>query len=139
MQRLLLDGIGLTLNDMRRLARWHGRVVNPALASASASMAVAQRIARNKAAKRKADQQAKLKPDEAESRQQEKQQPGDRRRHSLASRIWRQLSVWMTTGRLGKEVPKALPAPFFPVQVLEDPLSMSGSAQVHKGIPLMQI
>ena len=59
-----MDGIGLTLNDMRRLARWHGRVVNPALASASASMAVAQRIARNKAAKRKADQQAKVKPDE---------------------------------------------------------------------------
>ena len=64
LQTLLLDGIGLTLNDMRRLARWHGRVVNPALASASASVAVAQKIARNRAARRKADQVAKTKSDE---------------------------------------------------------------------------
>ena len=64
LQTLLLDGIGLTLNDMRRLARWHGRVVNPALASASASVAVAQKIARNRAARRKADQLAKIQPDE---------------------------------------------------------------------------
>lgn len=59
MQKLLLDGIGLTLSDMRRLARWHGRVINPALANASASRMVAQRIAIKKAAKRREDQKAK--------------------------------------------------------------------------------
>ena len=62
-QKLLLDGIGLTLTDMRRLARWHGRVINPALANASASRMVAQRIAIKKAAKRREDQKAKAAPD----------------------------------------------------------------------------
>jgi hypothetical protein len=63
-QKLLLDGIGLTLTDMRRLARWHGQVINPALANASASRMVAQRIAIKKAAKRREDQKAKAAPDE---------------------------------------------------------------------------
>ena len=63
-QKLLLDGIGLTLGDIRRLARWHGRVINPALANASASRMVAQRIAIKKAAKRREDQKAKAAPDE---------------------------------------------------------------------------
>ena len=53
-----MDGVGLTLNDMRRMARWHGRVINPALASASASMVVARTVAKRKAEKRKADQKA---------------------------------------------------------------------------------
>ncbi|CAL5228580.1 g11739 [Coccomyxa viridis] len=114
-QTLLLDGIGLTLNDMRRLARWHGRVVNPALASASASVAVAQKIARNRAARRKADQLAKIKPDEdspevelgaeeaGEGEQQEVEPPVEKVKHSLLSKVWRQLSVWMTAGRPSKE------------------------------------
>lgn len=58
-QRLLLDGIGLSINDMRRLARWHGRVINPALASASASMMVAQKIARMRDDKRRAGRKGK--------------------------------------------------------------------------------
>ena len=38
---------------MRRLARWHGRVINPALANASASVLVAQKLAARRAEKRK--------------------------------------------------------------------------------------
>ena len=58
-QGLLLDGIGLTVENMRRLARWHGRLIDPALARTSAYDAAAQRLARRKAAQHEAKQQAR--------------------------------------------------------------------------------
>ena len=57
-QGLLLDGIGLTLEDMRRLARWHGRLIDPALARSSAYIAAAHRMARRKALQHELEQQA---------------------------------------------------------------------------------
>ena len=60
LQRLLLDGIGLTIEDMRRLARWHGRVINPALANATASILVAKKMAARRVEKRKAAQKTRL-------------------------------------------------------------------------------
>ena len=57
-QGLLLDGIGLTLDDMRKLARWHSRLIDPALARTSAYEAAAQRMARRKAIHQDAVRQA---------------------------------------------------------------------------------
>ena len=56
---LLLDGIGLTLDNMRRLARWHGRLIDPALARTSAYEAAAHILARRKAVQREAKQHAR--------------------------------------------------------------------------------
>ena len=60
LQKLLLDGIGLTIEDMRRLARWHGRVIDPALANATASVLVARKLAARRAEKRKESRKTRL-------------------------------------------------------------------------------
>ena len=39
-----------------------------------------------------------------EGRQQQEEPPVQKVKHSLLSKMWRQLSVWMTAGRPSKEV-----------------------------------
>ena len=52
-QGLLLEGAGISLEDLRRVSRWQGRVVNPKLASTTAAELVAAiDTRRRKAAKR---------------------------------------------------------------------------------------
>lgn len=47
-QELLLEGAGITVDDLRRVSRWHGRMVNPKLARAKAAEVVAHVVARKK-------------------------------------------------------------------------------------------
>ena len=49
-QELLLEGGGITVEDLRRVSKWHGRVVNPKLASTTASVLVAAMQARRREA-----------------------------------------------------------------------------------------
>ena len=42
-----------------------------------------------------------------EGEQQEVEPPVEKVKHSLLSKVWRQLSVWMTAGRPSKEVHSA--------------------------------
>ena len=49
-------------------------------------------------------QEVELEADEIDIEQQDKGQHAEKVKHSLLSRMWRQLSVWMTTGRPSKEV-----------------------------------
>ena len=48
-QELLLKGAGMTLEDMRHMARWGGRTLSPAVAQAIAAAAVSSKIAELKA------------------------------------------------------------------------------------------
>ncbi|CAL5228579.1 g11737 [Coccomyxa viridis] len=97
-QGLLLDGIGLTVENMRRLARWHGRLIDPALARTSAYDAAAQRLARRKAAQHEAKQQARPAADgdaqvvehgQAGGAAQRLEEVSREHRTSLLSRMWR--------------------------------------------------
>lgn len=47
-QELLLGGAGITVEDLRRVSRWHGRMVNPKVARATAAELVAHTMARKK-------------------------------------------------------------------------------------------
>ena len=47
--------------------------------------------------------------DKNENGQKEVEQPVQKVKHSLLSRMWRQLSIWMTAGRPSKEVPTTSP------------------------------
>lgn len=49
-QELLLEGGVITVEDLRRVSKWHGRVVNPKLASTTASVLVAAMQARRREA-----------------------------------------------------------------------------------------
>lgn len=44
-QELLLKGAGMTVADLRRMARWAGRTLSPAVAQAIAATAVSSKIA----------------------------------------------------------------------------------------------
>ncbi|CAK0786084.1 hypothetical protein CVIRNUC_009297 [Coccomyxa viridis] len=112
MQRLLLDGIGLTIEDMRRLARWHGRVINPALANASASVLVAQKLAARRAEKRKEARKLRVSDKDTAAdglgeieRQAEDRVPVDRMSDtSILGNVKKHLKVWVTLRRpIGKE------------------------------------
>lgn len=45
---MLLDGAGITLEGLRRMSRWHGRVVSPKLSTLTANDVVNKRLARRK-------------------------------------------------------------------------------------------
>ncbi|CAL8466200.1 g5736 [Coccomyxa elongata] len=47
-KELLLDGADITVEDLRRVSRWHGRMVNPKVARATAAELVAHTMARKK-------------------------------------------------------------------------------------------
>lgn len=47
-QELLLEGAGITVEDLRRVSRWHGRMVNPKIARTKAAEVVTHVLARKK-------------------------------------------------------------------------------------------
>ncbi|EIE21255.1 alpha/beta-hydrolase [Coccomyxa subellipsoidea C-169] len=107
---LLLDGAGITIDDLRRVSRWHGHVVNPKLASTTAAeLVAAMQARRKKAAKRIQEAKAAKKGDEGKAEEPEavekpaeaEEEPVEAERRecrSLWQRIRRRLLVWLVVG-----------------------------------------
>lgn len=53
LQQFLKEGTGLSLEDLRRVAMWQGRVIHPEVATSTAAEMVAKKLARIRAARRK--------------------------------------------------------------------------------------
>ncbi|CAL8466201.1 g5737 [Coccomyxa elongata] len=120
-QELLLDGAGISVDDLRRLTRWHGQVVNPRLARATAGQLITAMQARHKkivkeaqAAKARNNQlaveakemEAGKAPEAvaaAERPPEEKKEAVEDERLSLWQRIKRRLLVWMLVGPTAEE------------------------------------
>ncbi|BDA51088.1 probable lipase at N-terminal half [Coccomyxa sp. Obi] len=107
-QELLLEGAGITVEDLRCVTRWHGRVVNPKLAGATAGQLVNAFQARHKKIAKEAQREKEAKEMEAgkapeavaaaEKPPEENEEVEEEEQLSLWQRIKRRLLVWLLVG-----------------------------------------
>ncbi|BDA51092.1 probable phospholipase A1-Igamma1, chloroplastic at C-terminar half [Coccomyxa sp. Obi] len=98
-KELLLEGAGITVEDLRRVSRWHGRMVNPKVARATAAELVAHTMARKKKiAKKETISGEAGKGGDVEKLEKPVETEDDKEPPSLLQRVKRKLCIRLAVG-----------------------------------------